>query len=384
MKFPGTFKSKLPQVKTTIFTIMSALAKEENALNLSQGFPDFSCPDALSSYVNEAMKAGQNQYAPMAGLLSLREKIAEKTEALYAAVYHPESEITITAGATQAIFTAIQAIVHYGDEILIFEPAYDCYGPAVELAGGVCKYVPLHPPSYQIDWEAVKKLCSKNTKLIILNTPHNPTGTALAEEDMQKLEKLVSGTDIVVLSDEVYEHILFDGKRHESVCRYPGLAERSFVVSSFGKTYHVTGWKLGYVVAPENLMAEFRKVHQYNVFCVNHPMQVAVTKFLDNKDHYLGLSAFYEEKRNLFLEALKGARFGMEASMGTYFQNLNYSTITDEADTDFAVRLTKEFKIASIPLSVFYRDGFDHKMLRFCFAKENETLLKAAEILCKI
>ena len=384
MKFNGNFKSKLPQVKTTIFTIMSALAKSENALNLSQGFPDFDCPPELAKAVTKAIQAGQNQYAPMAGLLPLREKIAAKTAELYGIEYNPETEITVTAGATQAIFTAITSVVRYGDEVIIFEPAYDCYGPAVELAGGVCKYVPLHPPSYSIDWEGVKKLCSKNTKLIILNSPHNPTGSVLTEDDMKKLEKLVAGTDIVVLSDEVYEHILFDGHTHESICRHPQLAERSFVVSSFGKTYHVTGWKLGYVVAPEDLMAEFRKVHQYNVFCINHPMQAAVTEFLDNKDHYLELSAFYAQKRNLFLDLIKESRFTFQPSAGTYFQNLNYADISDEADTDFAVRLTKEHKIASIPLSVFYRDGYDHKMLRFCFAKENDTLKKAAEILCKI
>lgn len=384
MKFSGNFKSKLPHVKTTIFTVMSALAKKENALNLSQGFPDFPCPADLANAVTKAMQKGQNQYAPMPGLMDLREKIAKKTLELYGAEYHPETEITITAGATQAIFTAITSVVRYGDEVIIFEPAYDCYGPAVELAGGVCKYIPLHPPTYSIDWDAVKKICSKNTKLIILNSPHNPTGTALSEEDMKKLEKLLSGTDILVISDEVYEHILFDGKRHESICRYPHLAERSFVISSFGKTYHVTGWKLGYVVAPEDLMAEFRKVHQYNVFCVNHPMQAAVCDFLDNKDHYLELSNFYEEKRNLFLESIENSRFSYDKSSGTYFQNLNYSHISDENDTDFAIRLTQEFKIASIPLSVFYKDGYDHKMLRFCFAKENDTLKKAGEILCRI
>lgn len=384
MKYTGNFKSKLPQVKTTIFTVMSALAKTENALNLSQGFPDFECPPALAGYVADAIKAGRNQYAPMAGLMDLREKIAAKTEDLYGAQYDPETEITVTSGATQAIFTVITAVVRYGDEVIIFEPAYDCYAPAVELAGGVCKYVPLHPPGYAIDWDSVKKICSKNTKLIILNSPHNPTGSTLTEDDMRKLEKLVSDTDIMILSDEVYEHILFDGQKHESVSRYPQLAERSFVVSSFGKTYHVTGWKMGYVTAPADLMAEFRKVHQYNVFCVNHPIQSAVSAFLDDKAHYLELSAFYETKRNLFLDLVKDSRFTFRPSAGTYFQNLGYSAISDEADTDFAVRLTKENKIASIPLSVFYRDNFDHHMLRFCFAKQDDTLKKAADILCRI
>lgn len=384
MKFSGTFKSKLPQVKTSIFTVMSALAKAEGALNLSQGFPDFPCPPALAEYVSEAIREGKNQYAPMAGLVDLREKIAAKTFEGYGAEYHPETEITVTAGATQAIFTAIAATVRYGDEVIIFEPAYDCYAPAVELAGGVCKYVPLHPPLYEIDWDAVKKMCSKNTKLIILNSPQNPTGSVLTGDDMHKLEKLVAGTDILILSDEVYEHILFDGIPHESVSRYPQLAERSFVVSSFGKTFHVTGWKLGYITAPSDLMAEFRKVHQYNVFCVNHPMQAAASKFLDNKDHYLELADFYERKRDLFLAGLAGSRFEFRPSAGTYFQNLGYAGISDEADTDFAVRLTKEHKIASIPLSVFYRDNHDHKLLRFCFAKEDDTLKKATEILCRI
>lgn len=384
MRFNGNFKSKLPTVKTTIFTIMSSLAKEENALNLSQGFPDFGPPKPLVDSIEKAMREGLNQYAPMAGLIGLREKISAKTFSLYGREYHPEKEITITAGATQAIYTAITATIHYGDEVIIFEPAYDCYAPAVELAGGICKYVPLHPPTYLIDWDAVKKLCSKNTKLIILNTPHNPTGSIWSADDMKKLEKLVAGTDIIVISDEVYEHILFDGQRHESVCLYPELATRSFVISSFGKTYHATGWKMGYVVAPEDLMSEFRKVHQYNVFCVSHPMQAGIADFLDNEEHYLELSAFYESKRNLFTESIKGSRFSYQPSAGTYFQNLGYENISEEADTEFAVRLTKKNKIASIPLSVFYRDGFDHKLLRFCFAKEDDTIKRAAEVLCKI
>lgn len=380
-----TLKSKLPQVKTTIFTRMSALAAQENALNLSQGFPDFDCPPALSKAVQKAMAEGKNQYAPMAGLISLREKIARKTQELYGAEYHPETEITVTAGATQALFTAITAVIRYGDEALIFEPAYDCYAPAVELAGGVCKFVKLKPSdSYKIDWEAVKKLCSKNTRLIIINSPHNPSGSVLGEEDMKKLEKLVEGTDIVILSDEVYEHIVFDGIRHESICRYPNLARRSFVVSSFGKTYHVTGWKTGYVVAPAELMAEFRKVHQYNVFCVNHPMQAAICDFMDNTAHHLELAAFYQAKRDLFVNLLNGSRFEITPSAGTYFQNLNYTAITEEGDVDFAVRLTREHKIASIPLSVFYRDNADYNRLRFCFAKGDDTLKKAAEILCRI
>ena len=384
MKYPGTIKTKLPGVKTTIFSVMSALAREENALNLSQGFPDFDCPAELSKAVERAMEQGKNQYAPMPGLPGLRQEIAEKTKNLYGAAFHPETEITITAGATQAIFTAITAVVRPGDEVILFEPAYDCYAPAVELAGGICKYISLTPPDYAIPWDAVTKSCSKNTRLIILNSPHNPTGAVLSEKDMKKLQKLVSGTDILILSDEVYEHIIFDGRKHESVCRYPELAERSFVISSFGKTYHVTGWKLGYVIAPENLTEEFRKAHQYNVFCVNHPMQAALEEYIRNKEHYMQLPAFYEAKRNLFLDLIKESRFKAVPSAGTYFQNLDYSAISDEGDVDFAVRLTKEFKIASIPLSVFYRDRKDFRMLRFCFAKSDDTIRKAAEILCKI
>ncbi len=384
MHYPGNLKSKLPGVKTTIFTRMSALAREEGALNLSQGFPDFDCPEELKNALERALNEGKNQYAPMAGLPGLRQKIAAKTEFLYGATYDPETEITVTAGATQAIFTAISALIRPGDEVILFEPAYDCYAPAVELAGGICKFISLEPPGYKISWDAVTKSCSKNTRLILLNSPHNPTGSVLNEEDMKFLQKLVSGTNIVILSDEVYEHIVFDGTRHESICRYPDLAMRSLVVSSFGKTYHVTGWKLGYIIGPENLMEEFRKVHQYNVFCVSHPMQAAVEAFLENRNHYLELPSFYEAKRNLFLELIAGSKFKAVPSAGTYFQNLDYSALSDERDTDFAIRLTKEHKIASIPLSVFYKDRKDFRRLRFCFAKSDDTLKKAAEILCKI
>jgi methionine aminotransferase len=384
MHYPGNLKSKLPGVKTTIFTLMSALAREEGALNLSQGFPDFDCPEDLKNALEKALREGKNQYAPMAGLPGLRQKIAAKTQFLYGASYDPETQITVTAGATQAIFTAISALIKPGDEVILFEPAYDCYAPAVELAGGICKYVSLLPPDYAIPWDVLIKSCSPNTRLILLNSPHNPTGSVLSEEDLKNLEKLVSGTDILLLSDEVYEHILFDGRRHESVCRYPDLAQRSLVVCSFGKTYHVTGWKLGYILGPENLMEEFRKVHQYNVFCVSHPMQAAVEEFIGNRNHYLELSSFYEAKRNLFLELIAGSKFKAVPSAGTYFQNLDFSAISDEKDTDFAIRLTKEHKIASIPLSVFYKDRNDFQRLRFCFAKSDDTLKKAADILCKI
>lgn len=384
MKFEGNLNSKLPGVKTTIFTLMSALAREEGALNLSQGFPDFDCPKELKNALETSLNQGKNQYAPMAGLPGLRQKIASKTEFLYGASYDPETEITVTAGATQAIFTAISALIRQGDEVILFEPAYDCYAPAVELAGGICKFVSLEPPGYKIPWDAVRRSCSPQTRLILLNSPHNPTGAILNQEDIRSLQKLVSGTDIIILSDEVYEHIVFDGIRHESICRYPDLAQRGLVVCSFGKTYHVTGWKLGYIVGPENLMDEFRKVHQYNVFCVSHPMQAAVEAFIENRNHYLELSAFYEAKRNLFLDLIAGSKFKAVPSAGTYFQNLDFSAISDERDTEFAIRLTKEHKIASIPLSVFYRDKKDFHRLRFCFAKSDDTLKKAAEILCKI
>lgn len=384
MKYPSLIKSKLPNVGTTIFTIMSKLAADSNAINLSQGFPDFSCSDELIGLVNKYMLNGNNQYAPMAGLMSLREVIAEKTEGLYSAKYNPETEITVTAGGTQAIFTAITAIVHEGDEVIIFEPAYDCYQPAIELNGGKTIYLQLKAPTYAIDWEQVKKVINHRTKMIIINTPHNPTGSIMTASDMAKLEKLTKNTEIVIVSDEVYEHIIFDGFEHQSVTRFPKLAERSFIISSFGKTFHTTGWKMGYCVAPENLMAEFRKVHQFLVFSVNTPIQHALAEYLKNKENYLSLGSFYQKKRDYFTNLLKGSKFEFIPANGTYFQLLNYKGISKEKDTDFAIRLTKEFGIASIPMSVFYHELVDNKALRFCFAKKEETLEKAAEILNRI
>lgn len=376
--------SKLPKVGLTIFSKMSQLANEHNAINLSQGFPDFNCHPKLIDLVHQSMLNGQNQYAPMAGVMRLRERIAEKTEALYTIKYDPEDEITITAGATQAIYTAIAAIINEGDEVLIFTPAYDCYEPAVELNGGRSVFIQLNGPEYKIDWDHVKKMINQRTKMIIINTPHNPTGTILSMQDMLKLEKLLSGTDIVVLSDEVYEHILFDDYEHQSVARFPKLADRSFIVSSFGKTYHTTGWKIGYCLAPKELMAEFRKAHQYTVFSVNTPMQYALAEFMGDTEHYLTLGKFYQRKRDFFLEGIKNSRFKFHPSAGTYFQSLSYKGISDEKDIDFAVRLTKEFGVASIPISVFYNINNDEKMLRFCFAKSDNTLERAAEILNKI
>lgn len=382
--YNGSIASKLPGVGTTIFTVMSKLAAEHNAINLSQGFPDFECPADLVDEVYAAMKNGHNQYAPMPGLMLLRERIAEKTEELYGAKYDPDTEITVTAGATQAIYTAIAAVIRENDEVIIFEPAYDCYAPAIELNGGKAIYQQLKAPDYAIDWTALKKVISHHTRMIIINTPHNPTGAVMSAADMEQLEKLTKDTDIMILSDEVYEHIIFDGNRHESVARYPHLAERSFIISSFGKTYHTTGWKIGYCLAPKNLMAEFRKVHQFLVFACNTPMQYALAKYLEKKKHYQQLGNFYQKKRDRFNKLLKGSRFTLEASAGTYFQLLRYNGITDEKDSDYAVRLIKEHGVASIPISVFYHKPVFDGMLRFCFAKKDETIERAAEILCKV
>jgi methionine transaminase len=384
MQFPGVVRSKLPHVGTTIFTVMSGLAREHGAVNLSQGFPDFPIPERLAELVSRAMRNGHNQYTPMMGLPKLREAIAKKVLELYSATYDPDDEVTVTAGATQAIFTAIMALVQEGDEVMVLEPAYDCYVPAIELAGGKAVYVQMDPTGELVDWEKAKRLVNQRTRMIIVNTPNNPTGRILNAQDMAKLQKLTERTDIIILSDEVYEHIIFDGYEHQSVARYPKLAERSVIVSSFGKTYHCTGWKVGHVLAPKELMREFRKTHQFNVFSVNTPVQHALADFLEEKDHYLGLSSFYQQKRDRFNELLKSSRFRVRPSEGTYFQLLDYSAITEEKDTDYAIRLTKESGVASIPLSVFYHKSTPVTQLRFCFAKEDETLEKAAEILCRL
>jgi methionine aminotransferase len=325
-----------------------------------------------------------NQYAPMAGLMALREQIAQKTANLYEVNYNPETEITITAGGTQAIYTAIAATITEGDEVIIFTPAYDCYEPAVELNGGKSVFVQLLAPDYKVDWNQVKKLINQRTKMIIINTPHNPTGKILTKADLLALEKIVQNTDIVILSDEVYEHIIFDKQKHQSACKFPHLAERSFIVSSFGKTFHNTGWKMGYCLAPQNLMKEFRKAHQFIVFSVNTPMQYALAEYLKNENNYLELSSFYQQKRDFFVNLIKDSKFEILPSQGTYFQLLSYKNISNEKDTDFAVRLTKEHKLAAIPVSVFYQKNVDEKILRFCFAKKEETLERAAEILNKV
>ena len=375
------FSSKLPDVSTTIFTVMGKMAHEHKAINLSQGFPNFETDPELHRLVQEAMAKEYNQYAPMAGIYSLREAIAEKLNTCYGSTYHPEHEITITVGATQAIYTAISALVHPGDEVIVLKPAYDCYEPAIEVNGGKVIPIQLKAPQYKVDWEQVKDCITPRTRMLLINTPHNPTGTILEEEDLLALQEAVEGTDIIILSDEVYEHIIFDGKAHQSVARYPKLAERSFITASFGKTFHTTGWKMGYVAAPKTLMSEFRKVHQYNVFCVNHPFQKAFATYLNDPSHYLRLGDFYQQKRDRFLELIAASRFRFTPASGTYFQLLDYSTITNEGDVAFAERLTKEKGIASIPTSVFNLNQEDFKMLRFCFAKTDETLEAAAAIL---
>ena len=382
--FKGSITSKLPGTESSIFAIMSALANETGAINLSQGFPDFPVSEKLIELVHKYMKKGMNQYAPMLGVQSLREVISEKIFNTYGASYHPEKEINITAGATQALYTIISAVVHDGDEVLIFEPAYDSYIPAIRINGGIPIHAQLQAPDYHIDWDIVKKMINKNTKMIIINSPQNPTGSILKKEDLKMLSKLTDKTDIVIISDEVYEHLIYDGIRHESVCLYPELAERSYIVYSFGKTLHATGWKMGYVVAPENLMKEFRKVHQFNVFTCNTPIQYAIAEYLKDKENYIHLKDFYQQKRDFFVEQIKDSRFKVVPCFGTYFQLLDFSNITEEKETDFAIRMTKEYKLASIPLSPFYHNNKDNKMLRFCFAKTEDTMKKAAEILNKI
>jgi len=382
--YPGRIDSKLPNVGTTIFTVMSRLAQEHDAINLSQGFPDFDCAPELRELFCKAINSGLNQYPPMAGIPVLRERIAEKMESLYRVRYDPEHEITVVPGATYAIFTAIAALIRPGDEVILFEPAYDCYEPAIETVGGKPVFVPLELPDYHVDWRKVQAAITPRTRMILMNTPHNPTATVFSAEDMRVLENMLAGTDIVVVSDEVYEHIVFDGHAHQSVTRYPRLAERSFFVSSFGKTFSVTGWKTGYACAPRELMTEFRKVHQFNAFVAFGPVQHAFAEYMRNPAPYLELSAFYQAKRDLFRQAISASRFTLMPSRGSFFQCVGYEAISDERDTELAVRLTKEYRVASIPVSVFYRNPRYEKVLRFCFAKSDETLKRGAEILCRL
>ncbi|MFB9844746.1 methionine aminotransferase [Mucilaginibacter ginsenosidivorans] len=376
--------SKLPQAGTTIFTVMSALANEVGAINLSQGFPDYDTSPELIELVNQAMKSGFNQYAPMAGYMPLREELSRKTEKLYGAYYNPDTEITITAGGTQALYTAIATVINPNDEVIIFEPAFDCYAPAIKVAGGIVKALELEPPDYRIRWDMVKRLVNSRTKMIILNSPHNPTATILHQEDIDALTAIVKNRDIFILSDEVYEHLIYDGEAHHSMAQYPELRERSFVIASFGKPFHATGWKVGYCMAPAVLMSEFRKIHQFLVFAVNAPMQAGIAEYLKNESHYLELPGFFQQKRDYFRKGLESTRFELLPCAGSYFQSVKYERITDEKDADFAMRLVKDFGVAVIPVSAFYGRGTDHHVLRFCFAKRQETLDNAVERLIKV
>lgn len=376
--------SKLPNTTTSIFSIMSKLAADHNAINLAQGFPGFDSDPALIDLVNKAMKNGYNQYAPMPGDKKLRQVISEKIESLYYKKYNADREITITAGATQAIFTAIAATIHKDDEVIVFTPAYDCYKPSIELFGGKVVEIQLEAPTYKPNWKQVVEQVTTKTKMILVNTPHNPTGTLLSEDDMLQLQKISEENDLLVLSDEVYEHIIFDGKDHQSAAKFPQLAKRTFITASFGKTFHNTGWKMGYCLAPEYLMKEFQKVHQYNVFSVNHPIQKALATYLQDSETYLSLPQFYQKKRDYFLDLIKDSRFKFTPSKGTYFQLLDFSEISEERDVDFADRLTREHKIATIPTSVFNQNQEDYKQIRVCFAKTEKELKEAAEILNSI
>jgi len=377
-------KSKLPGVGVTIFTQMSQLAMEHDAVNLSQGFPDFDVNPKLASLVKEYMDKGFNQYAPMQGIPVLRERIRKKVLNLYGANYDPDTEITVTSGGTEALFAAITAVVNPGDEVIVLEPAYDSYVPAILLSKGIPVFLKMKYPDYHIDWDEVKDAITDKTRLIILNSPHNPTGAVLTPRDMESLINIVSGTDIIILSDEVYEHIVFDGIEHQSICRYPELKERSFVVSSFGKTYHTTGWKVGYCLAPKALSKELQRVHQYLTFSTITPVQLAFADIMEQADLYLGLADFYQKKRDCFLDLIAGSRFKPMPCHGTYFQMMDYSDISDEADNSFARRMTIEHGVAAIPPSSFYHEKDDHRVLRFCFAKKDETLKEAAGVLCRI
>jgi methionine aminotransferase len=379
-----TLTSRLPNVGTTIFTVMSNLAAEKNAVNLGQGFPDFDCDPTLVTAVSAAMIKGLNQYPPMPGIAPLREVIASKLKALYGHTYSASSEITITAGATQAIITAILATVHPGDEVIVLEPCYDSYVPNIELAGGVAVRVPLTPGTFRPDFDKISAAMTPRTRAIIINSPHNPSGTVWSEQDMLRLQELLAPTNVLLISDEVYEHMVFDGQLHQSAARFPGLAARAFIVSSFGKTYHVTGWKVGYVAAPAPLMAEFRKVHQFNVFTVNTPVQHGLTSYMANPAPYLDLPAFYQRKRDLFRDGLKNTKFKLLPSEGTYFQCVDISDVNNLDEAAFCQWLTAEVGVAAIPLSAFYGNGFDQRVVRFCFAKKDDTLHAALERLSKL
>jgi len=371
---PPTLTSRLPQVGTTIFTVMSALAQQHNAVNLGQGFPDFDCDPRLLDAVNDAMRSGLNQYPPMTGVPALREAVAAKIAKVYGHTYDPGTEITITAGATQAILTTILAIVHPGDEVIVLDPSYDSYEPNIVLAGGAAVHVPLTPRTFRPDFDRIAAALTPRTRAILVNTPHNPSATVWTADDMQRLTELLRPTNVIVIADEVYEHMVYDGLQHESVSRLPELAARSFVVSSFGKTYHVTGWKVGYVAAPAPLMAEFRKVHQFNVFTVNTPVQHGLAAYMADPEPYLGLSAFYQRKRDLFRAGLASTKLMLLPTTGSYFQTVDYSAVSDLSEEAFCRWLVTDVGVAAIPISAFYPGGFEQKLARFCFAKKDETL----------
>jgi methionine aminotransferase len=381
---PIQIESKLPRLQLTIFSVMTQLANDHQAINLSQGFPDFDANPQLIEQVHHYIRANHNQYAPMQGVMALREAISAKVHSQYGAFYDPETEITVTSGATEALFAGISALIRPGDEVILFEPAYDSYLPVIQLNGGVPVFLKLKFPEYRIDWNEVADALNPKTRLIIINTPHNPTGAVLSATDIEALEQIVSPTGIFILSDEVYEHIIFDDRQHASMARYPALVSRSFVVSSFGKTYHTTGWKIGYCLAPAPLSQEFQKIHQYLTFASNTPIQLAYADMLQDETSYTGLSPFYQRKRDLFQSLMNPSRFKILPCAGTYFQMVDYSDISDQNDVAFARELTQVHGVAAIPPSVFYHQHDDHRVLRFCFAKKDQTLIEAAEKLCQI
>jgi len=377
-------KSKLPNAGTTIFTVMSSLSVQHNAINLGQGFPDYQMSEELISLVNEAMKTGYNQYVHMNGYMPLKEALAEKVEYIYTTKVNPDTQITVTPGATYAIYTALTAILHPGDEVIVFEPAYDSYIPSIEINGATAVTVQLQFPGYSIDWNEVKSKINERTRAIIINSPHNPTGSVLSENDIQQLRTLTKDTQIIIISDEVYEHLIFDDKKHESILKYPDLLEKSLVCFSFGKVYHCTGWKLGYCISSEYLMKEFRKIHQFNCFSCDAPKQVALSQFLKNRENYVGLGKFLQKKRDYFQQLMQQTKLKALPTYGSYFQVYSYSDISDESEKDFAIRLTKEFGVATIPLSTFYSSGTNNGVLRFCFSKKKSTLETAVERLVKL
>jgi methionine aminotransferase len=379
-----SLRSKLPAVGTSIFSVMSAMAREHGAINLSQGFPDFPVDPRLTERVTHWMTQGANQYAPSPGVPALRQRISALAQRLYSASYDPETEVTVTSGGTEALFCALSTLIQPGNEVILFEPAYDSYAPAIELNGGIPVFIPLSYPGYKIPWDLVKKRVNRQTRVIILNTPHNPAGSVLTAQDMKELQKIVKNNDIWLVSDEVYEHIIFDGLEHQSIARFPDLASRAFIISSFGKSFHATGWKVAYCLAPKAMTDEFRKIHQYITFSTATPFQMAIADFMANESWFDELRHFYQAKRDFFRSQLKGSRWQALECTGSYFQLLDFSKITQEADTAFAQRLTTEHKVASIPVSVFYHQGDDNKVLRFCFAKSEETLRLAGEILARV